>query len=324
MAKKLKNAYNPQLNAWYNQIKDYERLNIDEARDLCQKMLGSEGEIRERYRNKLILGTLYLVYNFVCDSGLTAIKASYFDTDDIISISTEVWIELMDSGILLGENIKYFSFLFSATFYRKIIHQLVGEQEDYYRNNRPFNFEVFGNLVALYFKYFNDGVIVDDKSCYECVVSCLKQVGVFDELTSGCVYQIYQMFRDMDKMIDIKDISRVSVTDLSFFKGLILDTLMFDKQAGVIAIGDFTEKVDSGILAEELRDVIFKTDILTASQKIYIDQMCGFTMKATGNADCAKQLGVTSESVRQCRARTLRRLCKLDERGLLKSLYYRN
>ena len=118
------------LRYWYEEIKHYDKLSLKEVKKLNKLMLESTGSEKEELREKLILGTLHLVYNFVCESGTTAISTSLFDVDDIMNTSIEVWINILDEGILVNGCNRSFQTL-HRYFYNRIIKLIAKGEESF-------------------------------------------------------------------------------------------------------------------------------------------------------------------------------------------------
>lgn len=296
------NAYQ-KLKLRYEEVKDCKQLDILEAKKLCKLMLEADEDNKKQYRELLIFGTLHWVYNFVCDSGLTAVKSSYFDVDDLISISTEVWINMLDSGELLSDNINCFTNLFQRKFYERVIGQLVSQtgRGDYFKSESGYMevcYEDFGKVFEKYLEFINNGQVVDEKSCYSCVVKCLDEFGISQKLSDGEIYQVYLVFYNITKILEIKDISRLSRTDLKYLKYFLCDAIMSDRSTGLIGKGDFTDDVDRDIILEQMRQFIFDTTLLTVSQKKVIAERFGFLdgfMKS--KCEVAKKFGVSGAAI---------------------------
>ena len=111
------------LRIWYEEIKDYEKLQFSDVKSLNKLMLESTGGEKDIIREKLILGSLYWIFNFVCDSGLTSISSSFFDVDDIMSISLEIWINMLDEGILVKDDYIVFHHYYGV-IYNKVIYNI--------------------------------------------------------------------------------------------------------------------------------------------------------------------------------------------------------
>lgn len=90
----LRNTEYSILNEWLIQISQYDKLKFNEAQELYKKALISRNdELRKMYMDKVILGTLYVLYNYISRNELLIFSSSFYDMNDIISSFVEVWIE---------------------------------------------------------------------------------------------------------------------------------------------------------------------------------------------------------------------------------------
>ena len=66
-----------ELTQWYNQISSFSKLKITAAQDLYRKAINTQDELlRKKYMNELILGTLYVVYEYIKRNGLELFVSS--------------------------------------------------------------------------------------------------------------------------------------------------------------------------------------------------------------------------------------------------------
>lgn len=309
------------LKKWYEEIKDYEKLTLKEAKVLNRLILTSSKEKSEKYRNKLILGTIYLVYNFVCNSGLTAIKSSYFDIDDLMNTSIEIWINMIDTNILLNDNVKNYARLFLKEFYVRLNKHLIGENTKYYSNEEGYNKMseyIFGNMLKFYLESINNGNIIDKKSEFNCILSYLEECGILHEISSSSIsereksrliYEIYSIFHNIRRVINIEDISRLSKTKLDYLKLLLFDTSILDSDIKLITIDDFTEEVDRKVLAHN----IIKYVSLTAREREVLTLRYNTTANHTkfvepSYREAGKVLGINKSRVKQLEDKALERI----------------
>ena len=104
-----------ELKQWYDQISSFERLKIVDAQELYRKAINTPDEKQKKlYMDRLVLGTLYVVYEYIKRSNLELLTSTSYDMNDIISAFNEVWIKKIYSGDLLKVN-KY-SLIFTSTF----------------------------------------------------------------------------------------------------------------------------------------------------------------------------------------------------------------
>ena len=115
------------LMQWYNQISSFPKLKISEAQDLYQKAINTEDEtLKKLYMDELIIGTLYVVYEYIKRNELELFVSSSYDMNDIISSFNAVWIKKLYNGDLL--NVDRYSLLFTSTYYKDVYNNLYGDE----------------------------------------------------------------------------------------------------------------------------------------------------------------------------------------------------
>lgn len=308
---------------WYEEIKNYEQLGLKEAKELNRLMLESNGEDRCKYREKLIKGTLFLVYYFVCKSGYTAIKSSDFDINDIMNTSIEIWINMLDSGVLLRDSVNDFACLFLKEFYIRINTTLLGKErlkyfwyEDSYAQLARGN---FGKILEKYIDCIRNNMITDEKDCYDCILECLEQLGILESLNYQEISQIYLIFYKITRSLNISDISKISITNLDHLKTIFFDMSLYDRNKEVSDNGEIIDGVNKKIIFSRIRQDIIDEDYLTTKQKKTLIEKFGFNGDYKTNIALAEQLGISPQAVSQSLEGSFRKLRKIP---LMKSMYF--
>ena len=116
-----------ELTQWYNQISSFPKLKLAEAQELYQKAINTEDEnLKKVYMDKLILGTLYVVCEYIKRNGLELFVSSSYDMNDIISSFNAVWIKKIYNGDLL--KVDRYSLLFTSPYYNEVYNDLFGDE----------------------------------------------------------------------------------------------------------------------------------------------------------------------------------------------------
>lgn len=115
------------LKRYKEEISKYDKLSISEAQELYKKAMSTSDEnLRQLYMDKIILGTLYVVYNYIDNTGVFKYLESKYDIEDIISSFTETWIDRIKSGALLRTD--QLSHIYSGKFINDVYDKL-GESD---------------------------------------------------------------------------------------------------------------------------------------------------------------------------------------------------
>lgn len=115
------------LEKWHKKISSIERLKIEEAKELYKKAnMFSDINFKKIYMDKLILGTLYVVYEYIKRNDIEMFCSSSFDMDDIISSFNKVWINKIYNGDLL--KVENYSNIFTASFFNEVCKNLCTDE----------------------------------------------------------------------------------------------------------------------------------------------------------------------------------------------------
>ena len=115
------------LEKWQKKISSIERLKIEETKELYKKAnMSSDINIKKIYMDKIILGTLYVVYDYIKRNDIEMFCSFSFDMDDIISSFNEVWINKIYNGNLV--KVDSFSNIFTTSFFREVYKKLCGDE----------------------------------------------------------------------------------------------------------------------------------------------------------------------------------------------------
>lgn len=144
------------LNEWLKQISQYDKLKLCEAQELCRIAFETPEEtIKKIYMDKVILGTLYVVHNYITRNKLSIFSTRAYDINDIISSFVEIWIKRICDGKLLS--IDKYSNMFTRTYFNEVYQKLVGKDIII---NETFGMptEFFTDLFYIFVQFKNKGL----------------------------------------------------------------------------------------------------------------------------------------------------------------------
>ena len=202
MTKKL-----DKLKEWEEQISAFPELSIEEARALYIKAMDMKDEREKKdLVDKVIQGTLYVVFNFIKRNRLNYIKSSSFDLEDLINSCFELWVKEIQSGALLKE--KFFSHIIDYSFCSNLASML-NETDLGTVDLTLFNSEDFINAFYDYVNYHKESGSVSffefckfisrfsgkqDENFYSCQWRRINDLAFSD---SDFAQQTYELFENI-------------------------------------------------------------------------------------------------------------------------------
>ena len=285
------------MNELFNQISSFDKLKLAEAQELYRKAISASNcSLRKEYMDKLILGTLYVVYNYISRNNLVVLSTCLYDIDDIISAFTEVWIQKIYNGELLS--ISRYSNLFTTTFFNEVYKKLGGS--DF------LICDLFGCSVDEFINLFNNYVELR-KSNEKLNYDLLREM-FYDSTYESFAEDILLLFEKMYININM-DINDINKTTIKNYLKLIIDISIFDDISDNIVDRNDMER---DIINESERQAFIRdVDLVMKDEreKDIIYQRYGLGGCDTkGYREIGKQYGITKDRVRQIEAHALRKL----------------
>ncbi|MEG1008763.1 MAG: sigma factor-like helix-turn-helix DNA-binding protein [Clostridia bacterium] len=289
-----------ELEKWKDQISNFEKLNIVEAKELYKKVVSTDDvKLKKLLMDKLILGTLYVVSNYIERNNLKLFCSSSLDMNDIISTFNEIWIKKINNGELLY--VENFSFLFNTTFLREVCNILVSE-EIVIKEQFGINIDSFIDLFIKFITLKNQAPDFSNKKLMA--------------FNSDNVYNIIELFEKIYNNLDFEEYDDLNLGKTKIFQFLKM----------IIGLG-LTESISDDMAEktnmedEVIKEIIFKLFIVDVDlvlkdelQRKIIHKRFGLD---NGNQitleDVAKNYNVTRERVRQIESVSLRKLRKSKE-----------
>lgn len=293
------------LKEYLKQVSEYDKLKLSEAQELCLKAFESSDEARKKlYMDKVILGTLYVVYNYITRNNLSILSARGYDTNDIISSFTEVWIKKVYDGELL--NVDKYSNIFTKTYFNEVYEVLIGKD---IMINETFGMstEFFAGLFYKFLQFKNKGL----NFTYSDLISTISKDEYYYNLIPKYDSSIMLIFENIynnlnhnkDETLDIgitkiNDFFKVFI-DVGITESISDDLLdSIDMESNVInkaLFEPFVQDIDDALATDRQRQIIH--------QRYGLDDGIPKTLE-----EVAKIHNITRERVRQIEAKCLRLL----------------
>ncbi len=283
--------FNQELKEWSKVIESYPKISFLEARSLYLKLINSENkDSKRKIRDNLILSTLYIVLNFILDSGLIHLTSSSYDISDIISTCNEIFIDKIDSGCLL--KINSFKDIFDSNFYKELMKKL--NIVKYSLGTIDLN-----TFIDLLIKYL-DLTSKDSNLDYYKLLDCLKENN----------YYLLELFKAIIKSLKIDDIT-LSKTKLLKLKYMLisngLEYLRIDIDK--ISYADFTDTLIDRCYFERIVEILRESSSLDEFQKEIIIKRFGLVNGNYHTLDeLANEYNISREKIKQIIIRALRKL----------------
>ncbi len=294
-----------ELEQWYNQISSFPKLKITEAQDLYQKAIGTKDEnLKKAYMDKLILGTLYVVYEYIKRNGLELFVSSSYDMNDIISSFNAVWIKKLYNGDLL--NVDRYSLLFTSPYYNDVYNNLYGD-EIIINEQFKVSIDCFVELLTTYVLYKNKGTSKPFREVIE--------EKYFNDIWSYCIYKdVMNTISLLEKIysnlnFDKQDDLNLGKTKTADYLRLIINIGLLEPISNEVAdkndmedsittnilMGDLIRDVDSALTNERERQIIHERYGLDNGIPLYL-------------SDVGKIHGLSKDRIRQIEAKALRKI----------------
>ena len=188
----LRNTDYSILNEWLIQISQYDKLKFNEAQELYKKALISRNdELRKMYMDKVILGTLYVLYNYISRNELLIFSSSSYDMNDIISSFVEVWIEKIYDGELL--NADSYSSIINRKFCNEVYQKLV-DTKLIVNETFGISTDLFASLLYNFIKLKNEEL---EFTLNDLIYLVTKDKEEYDYLIKKCNFRIMSLLENI-------------------------------------------------------------------------------------------------------------------------------
>ena len=253
---------------------------------------------RNKLREYLIMGTLYVVYNYIDTSKFDYFNSASYSIEDIINSFSSVWVSKIDEGIL--NEVSHYSFIFRSNFFNSVMDLLgIGDIEThsltYISENKVV--ELFDDYLTYidsnpnytYNDYLN---YAEGNPKYK--EFFVKEYGKYTNIKK--LYRLIDLFEKIKitMQIDSKNINLKKTNIRDFIKMFIYDGIEY-MDTDIDNVGyDETDKIDDIILSKEMVEQVFSSKKLSDREKevlrlVYIDGL--------GLDEIAKNWSVTKNRV---------------------------
>lgn len=262
------------LNTWFELIKDSKNLTIEEARILNDKIRKNPQNSME-LQEELILGTMYVIYDFLKNFNFIEEVSTIYDIDDFISAFCEVWIENLEQGLYKQND---FSNLFNSRFFDKLNEKLgISEKNSIFSHITKIDFD---KEFEEFFERQNNGEIISYKKFIEDMEikhyanfnNPYKKRQVFYEYTK--FYQLLEQSYELYSKYGNNNIL-FSKGYVKFLRDFLIERILLDYEDSY-NIG-YDNDVSKNVIEMERKETITKViDSLPEKEKRVIKMTYGF------------------------------------------------
>lgn len=296
-----------ELMQWYNQISSLPKLKINVAQELYKKAMNTQDEtLKKKYMDELILGTLYVVYEYIKRNGLELLVSSSYDMNDIISSFNSVWIKKLYSGELL--NVERYSLLFTSPYFNEVYNNLCGD-EILVSEQLGVSTDCLVKLITLYISYRNKGL----RKPFKAVV----EETFFTDRWNSWSYYIYKSVMETIPLLEriYNNLNFDKLDDFNVGKTKIADYLRLIINMGLIEpISD--ELPDKNDMEDSITTNIVLKNFIEEVDKVLDDRQRSIIHERYGLDNGKPQIletvghhhGITCERVRQIEAKAIKQL----------------
>ena len=298
------------LNEWNKTISSYHTFKFVEARELYQKIMNiADSNLKRQYMQKLIMGTLYVVSNFINTNGLLYLHSSSYDMNDIISVCNEIWINKINSGSFL--EINSFKDMFDSDFYNQLCDGL-GITKYSISENTILDINTFVDLLMDYIKLKEKDIDFD----YLKLIEYMKN----NRRYRGTIHKIYYYGNNVDFCmifdaiiksfeLEAEDL-KISKTKLDKLKYILISNGLEYLRADInnVIVGDTTDSYIDACCRKQVVDIVLNSHLDDSLKDILVKRYGIFDGRCRTLGEVAKEHGVTRERIRQKEAKALRKL----------------
>lgn len=304
------------LENFHQQFSNIERLNLTEVKELYKKIESTDNEeLKKKYYDKIILGTEYVVYEYLKNSQIYKLAGRDFDEEDIISSTVEAWIENIRNGTV--KNAPSFSRITQTTFSNLVIDKLCVEKArvGIGTGKRLFGSTItcfwisnddFTNNFVKYYKFkqekeelseedisfFKDELCTIKSDSFEEIITQKFYIGIFDSMTDY-----------LDNVLD----EDISATNLKKYADLIYHNVMVES-----INNDYVDalSIDTNLIQENQKEKLSEAcSILTDREEKILNLRYGLDDGQCKTLDEIGQIiGFSRDGVRHIEAKALRKL----------------
>ena len=285
------------LDNWYKDIKNYEKLNLREIKELKTFIDNcNDSKLKKELREKLINGTLYYIYNFFNNSYILNMN---YDIDDLINSFVVEWIKILDSDNIMkviGVK-KYFEDFIGTRVYNNVI----GNSDiNLYKNITKDNYT---DIISYYFNNrLNNKDIKYNEFREYCLNKNVKSLYVDKEYIISQLYIIFNKIYE-DIVNNNEDLDKEEIINkILIYKDYILNyTYGLCDDINYLEEGEYNTilNIEKEDFNKYLNNIIFNSNYFKNKEKTILYYRYGFDGKRHTELELGNMFGVSHQRIEQ-------------------------
>lgn len=266
------------LDNWWQDFKNYPRLNINEAKLLYKEYQKTK---EQKTLETIFNGTMYLIYNQIKNNYYLNYNSIDFNIEDILMNSIEIWFRFLKNGEIL--NIQIFSDFFKKNFHYKLINMTLKSS---LINISTVNLYDIGcrKMANLFFMYIH---------------------GLNIENISTPLEDVFKKLIVVANNINI-DLKLVPFRKIEFILKPLINIMIRENLDSNIIVNDEYEKLINKICYEQIDNIINENRNIRILKSYY-----GFySNKSKTTNDLAEEYNCTRQNIEQIINRELKKIRK--------------
>ena len=300
------------LKNWFSSFENYQKLSLKKAQEVYIHFIHSTNiEEKNVLKEKLVLGTMYVVYETIKDSFLVYLPSNKCNVEDIIQAGILVWMEFINNGKIL--DISYYSDFFRRDFFLKIAQSLLCSERN--KDASFLYFEFFGVEKQSFFTCLFQYILLREKMGKLSYSQFLQTFKEFPTLRS-----FYSFFEEIYSLVDSVSIldkeENFSYRKIAFFLPYIMEEVLYsiynskDPSNVFLEIENPLNEIECQLLRNRVREIYEILELPSYRNKKMTAAFYGMQGKRKSFGNLSKEYNLSKQSVQQSVQRTLKLIRK--------------
>lgn len=306
-----------ELEIWYKQIENCEQLTIKEAKKILLKARNTNDRKEElEYINRVILGTLYVVYNYIEKHQSIMFFNRSYDIDDIINSFCEEWIKKIKSYDIL--KVESYSAIITTSFLNRVQKHIIPDRLTIYEQFGITEID-FQNVLMIYIQLRNRGLDVDFDRLKEAFLTEYRGYYkyLFDKL--NCCEYLVVLFDKIYNQLQENEIDKIELDRIKDEIYLLINSALIETlTADIIDFHNYEEEILEEEFLKDFMSAIYSVNLTDYQKSIILERFGFLTGEPKTKIQLSKMHGVSKQCIGQMESIALQ---KLRDNPKIKKIY---